>query len=126
MSFKEFLKFHLTVSLGWLLGAWFFLTFLAGCAPVVQVTKAVESKSYDVLARSFSEYCERADILPRTRIEARREIRQRGASGPHGPVIPEELDPKTAYGQGPVVRIWCEGEAVPDEVWPGLVRDWRD
>lgn len=96
-------------------------------------------EAYDNAADKLSAYCElnkdRDLFWQRTRIEVRREIRQRGTNGPTGPnPIPEGLDEKTANGKGPVLMIWCEGETngqdvpfpVPDAVWRNMIRDWRD
>lgn len=87
--------------------------------------KDIESRAYDSAALAASEYCERGTnpILANERLEARREVRQRGT---HGPLPPAEgvsgLDAHTAAGDGPVVRIWCQDERVPQEVWKDLVK----
>ena len=98
---------------------------LAGCAtPTKDVLKSIESGAYDAAAESVSQYCKRLsriDILDQERLEARREIRQRGSDGPVGPG-PGVLDDKTAYGRGPVIRIWCDGESVPASVWEDFIR----
>lgn len=98
----------------------------------------IEDEAYDAAATKLSDYCalNRGDLFwQRTRIEVRREIRQRGDNGPPGPVeVPEGLDQKTAFGPGPVLMIWCGGEttgqsipyAPPETVWRAMIRDWRD
>lgn len=95
--------------------------------------KALEHGAFDSLASIFSDYCnsvfDKGLWIQRTRIEVRREIRQ-SPVGRYGPSPPSKaiagLDPNTANGKGPVVRIWCQGEAVPDVIWEQMVRDWRD
>ena len=81
--------------------------------------KALEGKAYDVAAKSVSEYCDRLQnmeynvrkLADEERVQGRREIRQRGGSGPNGP----DGNP------GPVVVIWCaKDEPVPADVWPYL------
>lgn len=100
---------------------------LAGLAVATGCTadflKNVESGAYDKAAAAVSNYCERtdSDVINETRIEARREIRQRGTEGP-APIFYEGLDDQTAGGKGPVVRIWCHGENVPVEVWKDLIK----
>ena len=97
---------------------------LSGCG-ARDFLKQIESGAYDAAARGVSEYCERADrgVVAGERVEARREIRQRGKDGPAGPnYVVRGLDAKTAHGSGPVVRIWCVGEEVPEAVWQDLVR----
>ncbi len=100
---------------------------LTGCSGKTHdFLKAIEGKAYDQAAKMASKYCERTDnrILRQERLEARREIRQRGFAGPEGPLVkPPKLDDKTAYGDGPVVRIWCEDEDVPSQVWDDFVRE---
>lgn len=95
--------------------------------------KAIERGAYDQAAEILSNYCQgvydKGLWVQRTRIEVRREIRQsdKGRYGPAGPSEPVPgLDEKTAQGTGPVIQIWCEGETVPDDIWVGLVRDWKD
>lgn len=110
---------------------------LAGCAG--DILDDIEDEAYDKVAKKLSDYCElsqsRDRFWQRTRIEVRREIRQRGRNGPEGPnPIPTGLDEKTANGTGPVLMIWCQGEAngqevpfpVSDEIWRNMIRDWRD
>ena len=60
-------------------------------------------------------------LVTEERIEARREIRQRGENGP-APVDLPFLDEQTSRGEGPVIRIWCEGETVPIEIWQDFVK----
>ena len=112
---------------------------VAGCAAADvgedahDLIKAIERGAYDTAAEILSGYCEgvhdKGLWVQRTRIEARREIRQSN-KGRFGPLPPSTtipgLDQKTAEGTGPVLRIWCQGEEVPDVIWEGLVRDWRD
>jgi hypothetical protein len=112
------------------------LAGLTGCAG--DVLDDIEDQQWDAAAAKVSTYCEtvgQGDLwVQRTRIEARREIRQRGRFGPIGPGIIGGLDDKTAFGPGPVLMIWCDGETdgqgnfypVPDEVWQRMIRDWRD
>jgi hypothetical protein len=113
------------------------LWFLVGCAS--DLLDDIEDEAYDKAAKKVSAYCARnaeKDLFwQRTRIEVRREIRQRGTDGPPPPVpIPEGLDEQTANGEGPVLIIWCRGETngqgvpfpVPDPVWRNMIRDWRD
>lgn len=98
---------------------------LSGCSTTHDFLKMIESKAYDGAARAVSEYCERANkgIIKNERVEARREIRQRGFNGPPGPYIPfDDLDNKTAYGPGPVVLIYCADDEVPFGAWSGLIR----
>ena len=105
-------------------------TIVAGCSTTHDFIKDVEGQAYDRLAHVFTKYCEGktyegslGDVAQQEALEARREIRQRGIGGPHGPAakIPG-LDDKTAYGNGPVVRIYCGGERVPQEVWADFIR----
>ena len=113
------------------------LWLLAGCAS--DLLDDIENQAYDKAAAKLSAYCDRNAakglFFQRTRIEVRREIRQRGTDGPPPPdPVPEGLDAQTANGAGPVLMLWCRGEtngqlvpfAVPDEVWRNMVRDWRD
>lgn len=119
---------------------------LTGCnvEEVKGFLKQIESGAYDAAAKGASEFCDKMDNdLGRVeRIQVRREIRQRGYGGPlvqegsiESPVgfsLPEavttpapgvyELDVRTLYGSGPVVRIWCEGEEVPVAVWRDLAK----
>lgn len=110
---------------------------LVGCSG--DLLDDIEDRKYDAAAEKVSAYCAKAaggDLwLQRTRIEARREIRQRGSNGPVGPlVVIDGLDLKTAHGSGPVLVVWCEGERtgdgfpypVPPAVWQGMVRQWSD
>lgn len=86
--------------------------------------KHMEGKAYDRAAKAVSEYCERvtfSDVLMQERMEARREIRQRGTQGP-APITLEGLDDQTAGGKGPIVRIYCHGEMVPTMVWKDLIK----
>ena len=111
---------------------------VVGCSANVQqstheFTKALERGAYDSVAEALSGYCssvyDKGLWIQRTRIEARREIRQ-STKGSRGPSPPDEsiegLDAKTAEGNGPVIRIWCQGEEVPEFIWTEMVRDWRD
>lgn len=107
---------------------------LTGCfastEKVHDFVKDVEGKAYDRVAGAITKYCKGKTkdgtfgrIAKQEALELRREIRQRGNAGPQGPTEkPEYLDDKTAYGLGPVVRIWCEGEPVPENVWWDYVR----
>ena len=103
---------------------------LTGCGTTHELVKDVEGKAYDSLAAAFSKLCEGkardgliGDVARQEALEARREIRQRGIGGPHGPAdIITRLDNKTAYGNGPVVRVWCGGEKVPEQVWQDFIR----
>jgi len=103
---------------------------LMGCGTTNDFLKNVEGKAYDRTAHTITKYCELKNkdglagtIARQEALELRREIRQRGEQGPQGPTEkPEYLDDKTAYGPGPVVRIWCEGEPVPENVWWDFVR----
>lgn len=101
-------------------------TFLFGCSPSTHdFLKSVETKAYDQAASSVSKYCENTSsyIVDREGVEMAREIRQRGSSGPEGPLVEVQgLDNKTAYGPGPVVFIYCEGETVPNEAWNELIK----
>jgi len=112
--------------------------FLSSCSTNVQksahdFSKELERGAYDNVAEVLSEYCDnvydKSLWIQRTRIEARREIRQsdKGYRGPRPPAksIPG-LDEKTSNGNGPVLRIWCQGEEVPEFIWEEMVRDWRD
>jgi hypothetical protein len=110
---------------------------LAGCAsstqkPEKDFAKALERGAYDNVSEMVSGYCntvwDKGLRIQRTRIEARREIRQssKGHGGPKPPEAPiPGLDAKTAEGKGPLLRIWCQGEQVPDVIWEDMVRDWR-
>ena len=105
------------------------VTLLGGCAAFEKAEgflKQIESKAYDAAALGVSEYCERSDsdIVLNERNQARRELRQRGTEGPAAPeaAVPG-LDEQTAQGSGPVVRIWCQGEVVPAEVWNDLIKE---
>ena len=103
---------------------------LVGCASTHDLTKDAEGKAYDSLAKAFSKYCEGKNqdgvlggVARQEALEARREIRQRGIGGPHGPMDKiQDLDDKTAYASGPVIRVWCGGEKVPVDVWRDFVR----
>lgn len=99
----------------------FLLLFTVGCS--ADFLKSVESGAYDKAAAAVSTYCQNMDsaLLEQQRVEARREIRQRGTEGP-APVFFEGLDDKTAGGKGPVVRIYCHGDTVPTAVWGDLIR----
>lgn len=97
--------------------------------------KAIEDPLYNRAAQIVSDICakvyDRGLWIQRTRAEARREIRQRGRYGPQRPNhlpdrIKDGLGKETMKGKGPVIRIYCEGEQVPDVVWSDLVRDWQD
>lgn len=112
-----------------------FIPFLTGCeslggGKVHDFVKDVEGKAYDSVADAVTKYCKGktkdgtfGEIAKQEALELRREIRQRGGYGPLGPMQkPEYLDDKTAYGTGPVVRIWCNGEPVPENVWWDFVR----
>lgn len=98
----------------------------AGCSSTTKgFLKSIEGKAYDTAANSASKYCDNmtGPIATQERLEARREIRQRGTNGP----LPTDanipgLDHQTAYGSGPVIRIWCKGEEVPSAVWTDFVR----
>ena len=113
------------------------LLLLAGCAS--DVLDDIEDQAYDKAAQKLSAYCARNAaqglFRQRTRIEVRREIRQRGTDGPPPPdPVPAGLDEQTAQGAGPVLMIWCQGETngqgvpfpVPDAVWRDMIRDWED
>ena len=113
------------------------LWLLAGCAS--DILDDIEDLAFDAVADKLSTYCARkADeglFSQRSRIEVRREVRQRGTDGPPPPdPIPEGLDEQTANGAGPVIMIWCEGETngqgvlfpVPTAVWSNMIRDWED
>jgi hypothetical protein len=113
------------------------LWLLAGCAS--DFLDDIEDQAFDEAAEKVSAYCARNAnrnlFWQRTRIEVRREIRQRGADGPPPPdPVPDGLDVKTANGAGPVVMIWCQGETngqdvpflVPNPVWRNMIRDWED
>jgi hypothetical protein len=108
---------------------------LAARATFSKTSKTKRSKA----AQKLSAYCDRnADqglSQQRSRIEVRREIRQRGTDRPPPPdPIPAGLDEQTANGAGPVLMIWCRGETngqgvpflVPDAVWRNMIRDWED
>ena len=89
------------------------LWLLAGCA--TDFLDDIEDRAFDTAAEKLSDYCDRnADrglTNQRSRIEVRREIRQRGTDGPPPPdPVPEGLDEQTAQGAGPVLMIWCRGE----------------
>lgn len=100
---------------------------LTGCG-AMDILDPAEDDMWDVIATIESQWCKDSiQWVERTRVEYRREVRQRGEGGPAGPVEPVEgLDDKTAYGPGPVMVFYCEGDTVPREVWEGLVRDWED
>ena len=87
----------------------------SGCAGAKDFFKALESKAYDSAAEGVSKYCRRINqasnsspqaraLVDRERVEARREIRQRGKNGPLGIGDGHE---------GPFVIVWCEGDPVP-------------
>ena len=89
---------------------------IAGCTSTAKdFLKALESRAYDTAAKGVTEYCQRISLSSRTssqaralvdreRVEARREIRQRGRHGPNA----------DDGNQGPVVVIWCEGDELPE------------
>ena len=109
---------------------------LAGCGTSHGFLKQIESQAYDGAAVTVSEYCKRVNqtdefteetfggkLANEERIQARREIRQRGENGPKaGKGIDKALDANTAQAGGPVVRIWCEGEEVPEVVWQDFLK----
>lgn len=107
------------------------LAALGGCAGLGDALKLGEGRAYDAAAKLVSRYCQqfaatdvtvRAILLQEKR-ELRREIRQRGHSGPTGPdPIPSGLDGQTALGSGPVAVFWCQGTEVPENIWPLLER----
>jgi hypothetical protein len=89
------------------------LWLLAGCAS--DFLDDIEDQAFDRAAEQLSAYCARntdQDLFrQRSRIEVRREIRQRGTNGPPPPdPVPDGLDEQTAQGEGPVLMIWCRGE----------------
>jgi hypothetical protein len=100
-------------------------------------SKSIERRNYDRAAQIVSDICagvyNRGLWIQRTRIEARREIRQ-SVKGRYGPLPPKDLPPalaekigdNTLNGTGPIVRIYCEGDEVPLHVWEELARGWRD
>jgi hypothetical protein len=113
------------------------LWLLAGCAS--DLLDDIEDQAFDRAAEKLSDYCARNAnqglFRQRSRIEVRREIRQRGTNGPPPPdPVPAGLDEQTAEGEGPVLMIWCPGETngqgvpfpVPDAVWRNMIRDWED
>ena len=108
-------------------------TLLAGCGTTHELIKDIEDKAYNSLAKAFSQYCDKVpnegavgDIAKLERIELRREIRQRGHSGPKGPgYVVAGLDDQTANGPGPVIYVACTGDPVPEDLWLWMVRDWR-
>ena len=88
--------------------------FLGGCfAGTGGFLEALEAGAYDRAATYVSGYCERSGsvLVGLERQNARRQIRALGSAGP---VLPE------VAGDGPMVRIWCRGETVPQEVWKDL------
>lgn len=100
------------------------VVFLSGCSTLDKTLKRLESRAYDAAAESASQYCQRTenDLGRIERNQARREIRQRGHHGPNGPKRGNGLDGQTAYGRGPVVRVYCQGDTVPAEVFKDLER----
>lgn len=103
---------------------------VSGCGSTHDFVKDVEGKAYDRVSGAISKYCggKTKDgvigiIAMQEALELRREIRQRGSTGPLGPnVKPELLDDKTAYGPGPIIRIYCDGERVPASMWDDFIR----
>lgn len=100
-------------------------------------SKAVEAELYDRAAEVATDICrhvhDRGLWIRRTRIEARREIRQSqlGQFGPKPPRnlpkdLAEQIGEKTLLGTGPIVRIYCENDIVPLVIWQDLARGWRD
>lgn len=102
---------------------------LTGCLSH-DLVKDYEDKAYDSIAAAASRYCSPqategmvAYIAEHEALEFRRKIRQRGENGPTGPVVDVHLlDEKTSNGAGPVMRIYCSDDVVPDEVWKDFVR----
>ena len=106
---------------------------LGGCEHLQKAkefTKTVEGHGYDKAAVAGSSYCKGAKfdffgfsdkLITQERLELRREIRQRGENGPDLPQV-DGLDEKTQKGNGPVIRVYCEGETVPKEVAEDFVR----
>lgn len=99
---------------------------LGGCTLLHDKSKEVEGRVYDSLADAASNYCKWASgisFLDQERLEARREVRQRGKHGPDGPTYTiVSLDEKTAHGRGPVIRVYCHEDDVPPTVWADFVR----
>ena len=100
---------------------------LQGCSALHDMSKGVEGRVYDEVAEATTSYCKWAAgkaFFDQERLEARREIRQRGSDGPQPPAAPiPGLDAQTAQGQGPVVRVYCSSDPVPDAVWLDLVKE---
>ncbi len=101
------------------------LLAINGCASL-SFLEALEQSAFDTAAAKLSTYCKKvtavdSPLITEERIEVRREIRQRGDNGP-GPVDLRFLDRRTSRGGGPAIRIWCEGETVPIEVWRDYVK----
>ena len=98
---------------------------ISGCASS-DFFEDLEEGAYDTAAEKLSQYCKNvtaadSPIITEERIEARREIRQRGDNGPD-PVDLDFLDEQTSRGKGPAIRIWCAGETVPTEIWRDYVK----
>lgn len=103
------------------------LPLLTGCF-THDLVKDVEGKAYDSLANAFSKYCEPqggggiiSPIVEQEALEARREIRQRGSNGPEAFTV-EGVDDQTALGDGPVVRVYCTDDDVPEAVQLDFIR----
>lgn len=103
------------------------------------LSKGLEEQAYAEITEVFSTYCARISrsgkVGEDTTIEMFREIRQHGNYGPSGPSteivgrIQAEgdtrgIDPKTLYGGGPVVLVFCNKTTVPASIFTELEKYW--
>jgi len=112
-------------------------TTLAGCAAL----KPYEQKGYQAIATGASTVCEGYKagglFVDQERVEARREIRQRGSNGPIFTeaqiqyLMEKGVDEKTARATGPIVVLGCAIDGGPglteeqlDLVASYLARPW--
>ena len=121
----------------------------SGCSSAPQdklhdLSKAMEERAFDDLARVYSEYCQsvydKGLLIDHLRVEMTREIRQ-SPYGSFGPLPPPSSvgtvagtnanpqrgpDANTRNGGGPLVLVYCRGDDVPPEIWKAVERYWKD
>ena len=125
------------------------LAMCSGCSSAPQdklhdLSKAMEERAFDDLARVYSEYCQsvydKGLLIDHLRVEMTREIRQ-SPYGSFGPLPPPSSvgsiaganaspqrgpDANTRNGGGPLVLVYCRGDDVPPDIWKAVERYWKD